>query len=156
MNSGNGMKHFILAFLLALGFYALFFKAIEHKRARKGPWEVTFTTTGTNVPTLIINQHRLAITNVQLCFAEQQAPSSNALGTMIFSQPQPVPFPVPFGKCVFMDTTFLPGSITFQLYGHLVELLPRVLVIDHQERPWISDSVNALHPLETRPGVSSR
>jgi hypothetical protein len=92
---------------------------------------------------------------VQLCFPEQQAPSSNALGTMIFSQPQPVPFPVPFGKCIFMDTTFLPGSITFQLYGHLVELLPRVLVIDHQERPWISDSVNALHPLETRP-VSAR
>jgi hypothetical protein len=149
-------QHFILAFLLALGCYALFYKAIEHRRTRKGPWEVTFTTVGTNVPTLIINQHRLAITNVQIAFPEQQAPSSNALGPMIFRQPQPVPFPVPFGKCIFMDTTFLPGSITFQLYGHLVELLPRVLVIDHQERPWVSESVNTLHPLESRPGVSVR
>jgi len=37
-----------------------------------------------------------------------------------------------------------------------VELLPRVMVIDHQERPWLSESVNTLHPLETRPGGSAR
>jgi hypothetical protein len=156
MKPDNPIKHFVLAFLLALGFYALFYKAIEHRRTRKGPWEITFTTTGTNVPTLIINQHKLAITNVEIAFPEQLAPSTNALGDMKFTVPQPVPFPVPFGRCVFMDTTFLPGSITFQLYGHTVELLPRVMVIDHQERPWLSESVNTLHPLETRPGGSAR
>ncbi|HEV2207501.1 MAG TPA: hypothetical protein VG167_01925 [Verrucomicrobiae bacterium] len=141
------MKHFVLAFLLALVFYAVFYEAIESARTRKGPWVVTFTTsTSSNVPTLVISQYRLAITNVQICFPEQQAPSSNALGTMIFAQPQPVPFPVPFGRCVFMDTTFLPGTVSFQLYGHEVELLPRVLFIDRQERPWLSDSEITLHP----------
>ncbi len=151
MKSDRPLKHFILAFLLALGCYAFFYKAIERARARKGPWIVTFTTsTPSKVPTLVINQHKLAITNVQIRFPEQLAPPSNALGSMVFSQPQPVPFPVPFGKCVFIDTTFLPGTVSFQLYGHDVELLPRVLFIDRQERPWLSDSQITLHPVQER------
>lgn len=152
MKPDNPIKHFVLAFLLALVCYVFFYREFEHFRRKKGPWEVTFTTTGTNVPTLIVNQHKLAITNVQITFPEQLAPSTNALGDMKFTMPQPVPFPIPFGKCIFMDMTTLPGSITFQLYGHTVQLLPRVLNIDEQERPWVSDSINTLHPLETRPG----
>jgi len=147
MKPDNPIKHFVLAFLLALGFYALFYKAIEHRRTRKGPWEITFTTTGTNVPTLIINQHKLAITNVEIAFPEQLAPSTNALGDMKFTVPQPVPFPVPFGRCVFMDTTFLPGTVTFELFGHEIELLPRVLMIDHEERPWLSNHPITLYPV---------
>jgi len=60
-----------------------------------------------------------------------------------------VPYEVPFGTCVFMDTTFLPGTVTLRLYGHEIELLPRVLVIDQQEHPWISDSTITLHPATT-------
>jgi len=37
-----------------------------------------------------------------------------------------------------MDTTFLPGTVAFQLFGHEIELLPRVLIIDHEEHPWHS------------------
>ena len=55
-----------------------------------------------------------------------------------------MPYEVPFGNCVFMDTTFLPGTITFQLFGHEIELLPRVLVIDRQEHPWRPDTAIAL------------
>src|SRR5437588_8707945 len=99
MKSESPLKHFLLAFLLALVCYALFYKAIEHRRTRKGPWEVTFAATN-GVPTLVIDQHKLAITNVQVRFPDQPAPSTNALGKMILAQPQPVPFPVPFGQCV--------------------------------------------------------
>jgi hypothetical protein len=45
-----------------------------------------------------------------------------------------------------MDLRFLPGTVTFQLYGHEVELLPRALMIDRQEHPWKPDSVINLHP----------
>jgi len=45
-----------------------------------------------------------------------------------------------FGRCVFMDNTFLPGTLTFQLFGHEIELLPRVMMIDHEERSWRSAS----------------
>jgi len=74
------------------------------------------------------------------------APGTNAHPpiTLIFREPRPVPYSVPFGKCVFMDTTFLPGTVTFQLFGHEIELLPRVLIIDHAEHPWLSHSTLSL------------
>ena len=57
-----------------------------------------------------------------------------------------MPYEVPFGNCVFMDTTFLPGTVTLQLFGHEIELLPRVLVIDRQEHSWRPGNTIALLP----------
>jgi hypothetical protein len=149
MKTDGAWKHFVLAFLLAVSCYALFYRAIEHRRERKGPWEVTFTSNSNGVPLVAINQPRLAITNAQISFPEQPEPPANTFKTLIFGQAQQVPFDVPFGKCVFMDTTFLPGTLTFELYGHEIELLPRVLIIDHQEHPWLSESSITLHPVQT-------
>ncbi len=145
MKSDSPVKHFVLAFVLALGCYALFYHGIEHRRTRKGPWEVTFTNSAAGSPLLVVNQPKLLISNVQINFVDEPSPTTNAMGTVMFTQPQPVPYPVPFGKCVFMDTTFLPGTVTFRFYEHEVELLPRVLIIDRQEHPWVSDSTITLH-----------
>lgn len=150
MKSDGALRHFILAFVLALVCYALFYYSIEHRRIRKGPWEVTFTYNAAGTPIMTVNQPKLAITNYQIIFPDQPLPSTNALGKLLFSQPQPVPYPVPFGKCIFMDTTFLPGTVTFQLFGHEIELLPRALIVDHQEHPWVADSTLTLHPVPER------
>jgi hypothetical protein len=133
-------KHFILAFLLALAGYIVFYQVIEHRRTRHGPWRVTFTTSAAGVPAIIINQPGLAITNVQISFPGQAPSATIGPVTLVFGQPRPVPYEVPFGNCVFMDTTFLPGTVTFQLLGHEIELLPRVLVIDRQEHAWRVDA----------------
>ncbi len=153
MKQNGAIRHFVLAFILALVCYAVFYRAIEHRRIRKGPWVVTFTnapagTPARPAPAIVVNQPRLAVTNVQISFAEEPSPPTNALGTLVFNQPQPVPFPIPFGRCVFMDTTFLPGTVTFQFFGHEIQLLPRALTIDHQEHPWVSDSTITLHPVQ--------
>src|SRR5579862_5934230 len=148
MKSDGPMKHFILAFLLAVICYAFFYHNIEHRRTRKGPWEVTFTNDVNGNPVLIINQPKLAITNAQITFIDQQVRTGFAPDTLRFSQPRQVPYPVPLGKCVFMDTTFLPGTVTLELFNHEIELLPRVLVIDRQEHPWLSESAITLHPLQ--------
>jgi hypothetical protein len=58
----------------------------------------------------------------------------------VLDTPQPVPYEIPFGKCVFMDTTFLPGTMVFDLFGHEIQLIPRVLTIDKTEIPWRSDA----------------
>jgi hypothetical protein len=137
-------RHFILAFLLALAGYIVFYQGIEHRRTRKGPWRVTFTIGSNEVPTIVIDQPRLAITNVQIRFTGATLLATNGPATLVFGQPRPVPYEVPFGQCVFMDTTFLPGTVTFQLFGHEVELLPRVLVVDRQEHPWRSGTIIAL------------
>ena len=155
MKSDGPLKHFLIAFLLAGACYALFYPTIEHRRTRKGPWEVTFTNNSEGAPTLVINQPKLAITNVQVSFPEQPALPQQAQTNLVASQPRPVPYQVPLGKCVFMDTTFLPGTLTFEMLGHEIELLPRVLVIDRQEHPWLSDSTITLHPDRTVPSNGS-
>src|SRR6267142_1415004 len=155
MKSDNPWKHFLLAFLLALIIYAVFYQGIEYRRNRKGPWQVTFTNNAAGAPAIRITQPRLGLTNVELAFPGEAMPAPNlsvaAPGTndrspitLLFREPRPVPYPVPFGKCVFMDTTFLPGTVTFQLFGHEIELLPRVLIIDHAEHPWLSHSTLSL------------
>jgi len=149
MKSDGPMKHFILAFLLAVICYVFFYHTIEGRRTRKGPWEITFTNDASGDPSLVINQPRLAITNVQISFPSEQIRGKFSPSTLAFNQPRAVPYDLPFGTCIFMDTTFLPGTVTIQLYGHEIELLPRVLVIDRQEHPWLSDSTITLHPAST-------
>ena len=156
MKSDGPLKHLVIAFLIAAACYALFYPTIEHRRVRKGPWQVTFANNSEGVPTVTINQPKLAITNVQLVFPEQAALSNQSQTNFSFRQPQPVPYPVPMGSCLFMDTTFLPGTVTFQLAGHEIELLPRVLIIDRQEHPWVSGSTITLHPEPVVPAVGHR
>jgi hypothetical protein len=147
MKADGPLKHFVFAFLIALLCYGILYRVIENRRTRKGPWEVRFTYNSKGSPTLVIDQHKLAITNIDIIFTDEPAPSADALTTMVFSQARPVPYDVPFGKCVFMDTTFLPGTVTFELFGHEIELLPRVLMIDHEERPWLSNHPITLYPV---------
>jgi len=64
--------------------------------------------------------------------------------TLAFEQPRQVPYDLPIGRCLFMDTTFLPGTIVMEIFGHEIQLIPRVLTIDRQEQPWKSDAVIAL------------
>jgi hypothetical protein len=59
-----------------------------------------------------------------------------------------------------MDTTFLPGTLVFELFGHEIQLLPRVLTIDKKEQPWRSNETIALpntHGARLRPvGIDSQ
>jgi len=145
MKADNPLKHFALAFVIALVGYVLVFYWIQHRRTRKGPWQVEFSDGQPGVHSLIVNQPTLSISNVRLIFAtstNSPVPAARATSltnsTLFFREPRAVPFPLPFGQCIFMDTTFLPGTITMQCGGHEIELLPRVLIIDRQPHPWKS------------------
>jgi hypothetical protein len=155
MKRDNPAKHFTIAFAIALLGYVVVFHLIENRRTRKGPWQVTFTNNAGGMPAIVINQPALSISNVQIQFLnsnpnhESPIPNyqSSVSNHFVFSEPKPVPYEVPFGKCVFMDTTFQPGTLTFQLFGHEIELLPRVLVLDRQEHAWKSGQIIALNVL---------
>ena len=135
----NPIRHFIYAFLIALVLYVVTYSWIQHRRERKGPWEVAFTITN-QTPAIIINQPWLGLTNVTLVFAGESASVTN-LERLEFRVPKQTPFDVSFGKCVFEDLTFLPGTVTLRAYNHEIELLPRVLVIDQKENEWRSGAV---------------
>ena len=144
MKRDNPARHFIFAFVIALLGYMLVYHFIENRRTRKGPWQVTFSDNSAGTPAIVINQPALRISNVQIQFPKGIATNHQLPIALLFSQPKPVPYELPFGKCVFMDTTFQPGTVTFQLFGHEIELLPRTLVLDRQEHAWQSGEIIAL------------
>jgi hypothetical protein len=140
MKSDNLLRHVAIPFGIAVLVYVIFYTYIENRRTHNGPWRVTFTNDVAGAPTLVINQPKLAITNLQITFdGETNSTGTNAL--LVLDTPKPVPYDIPFGKCVFMDTTFLPGTIVFDLFGHEIQLIPRVLTIDHTEMPWRSYTI---------------
>lgn len=144
MKSGGIGRQVVALFVIVLALYLVIYTAIEHRRNRDGPWEVTFSRDAAGAPALRIDQPRLAITNVLIVFTN--APATNSGATMIaFAKPRPVPFEVPYGRCVFMDTTFLPGTVVFELFGYQVQLIPRVLTIDEtNELLWRNDETISL------------
>jgi hypothetical protein len=153
MKSDNLLRHIAIPFGIAVVVYVIFYIGIEHRRTRNGPWRVVFTNDAAGAPALVINEPKLAITNLQITFAgETNSNSTNAL--LVLDTPKPVPYDIPFGKCVFMDTTFLPGTIVFDLFGHEIQLIPRVLTIDKKEIAWQSNTIltvsqtNALNSLQ--------
>lgn len=164
LKSDNPAKHFIIPLLIALVIYAVAYGWIEHRRTRKGPWVVAFANSTDGPPAILINQPKVGVTNVQIVFTGETVPPTNSIGasalagqpsnslhaprtthhgtaTLVFDQARAVPFDVPFGQCIFMDPTFLPGTLTFSFFGHEIELLPRVLMIDHREHPWQSGEI---------------
>jgi hypothetical protein len=142
MKSTGSLKHFLLAFVIALVLYVVAYSFIENRRTRNGPWLVSFTQENAGPPTVTINEPKLNIANVRITFPNKSSMPTNAI--WLFSKPKPVPFSVPFGSCIFEDTTFQPGTVVFNLFGHEIQLIPRVLTIDSKEYPWKSESTLAL------------
>ena len=153
MKSDNLPRNAVLVFALALLVYIVAYSGIESRRTRHGPWQITFTNDAAGVPALVINQPALAISNVQIIFSgETPPPPTNSVTALALVEPQTVPFAVPFGQCVFMDATSLPGTMAFELFGHEIQLLPRVLTIDKVEQAWRSDTRLPLIPTPARHG----
>ena len=69
--------------------------------------------------------------------------ASNATGRVLFDR---VKQPVPFGKVIYEDLTFLPGVVTFDLFGHEIELLPRALIANKKQVAWQSGVTVDLWP----------
>ena len=146
MKSAALGKPLLLTFAAALAVYALTYTWIEHRRTRQGPWEVSFEVQ-TGTPSVVIVQPSLGIQNVRLVFAGQKF-ATNYAERVSFSQARPVPFDVPFGRCVFLDPLFLPGTVVLELFGHEIQLMARVLTLDKAEHPWRSgETITLQHAL---------
>ena len=136
MNLGFTTKSLMVFFVGVLAVYLGVFEGIEFLRHRKGAWVIDFTFGPDNTPALNISQAHLGLTNVQVVLRGE--PVTNGSAHVVFDK---VKRPIPFGRLLYEDLTFLPGVLTFDLYGHEVELFPRTLVADRREIPWRSDSI---------------
>lgn len=138
MKTGFSARSIILLFLAVLGLYIAVFYGIEYARQRKGAWEVNFLTDSQGNPSIVVYQPRLNISSLEVVFAGEKVGRTNLSERVIFNRPKK---PVPFGKVIYEDLTFLPGVVTFDFFGHELELLPRVMIVNKREVPWKSDSV---------------
>lgn len=127
----------LAAFVVTAALYFAGFAVLEHLRKRRGPWEVTFASGTNGMPRLTVRQPHLGIDSVVVTFPGGVTLPGFRKRTVEFSAPASKDL-APFGEVLFLDTTFLPGTVTLELFGHQVELLPRVLIVDHQERAWES------------------
>jgi len=152
MKRGNLAWQVILVLaLVAVGYFCVF-HFIERRRVAKGPWVVTFIAEGGD-PAMVVNQPTLDIRDVRLVFAGERG-ATNTSQSLEFSEARSVPFAVPFGQCVFLDTLFLPGTVTFEMFGHQIQLLPRVLTIDHVEHAWRSHETIPLARATNQPAAA--
>ncbi|MBE7500855.1 MAG: hypothetical protein HS113_11215 [Verrucomicrobiales bacterium] len=130
-------RHALTVFLACVALYFGGFWLLEHLRVRRGPWEVSFRSETNGTPLLIIRQPRFGLDGVVLAFPGAPVPPAAKPATVRFDRPERQT-EVPFGRVKFFDTTFLPGTVTFDLFGHEIELLPRTLILNGQEHPWRS------------------
>jgi hypothetical protein len=128
-------KTFLLIALAILVGYISIFYLVENSRRKSGPWELTFTQVN-NSPALLVTHAKLGLTNVTIVFPD--AVATNAQQTIRFEHGRVAPFDLPFGKCVFLDTLYLPGSMAMELFGHQIQLMPRTMLIDRVEHAWLS------------------
>jgi hypothetical protein len=141
MPSAFSPKSIALLFVAVLGLYLATFYTIERVRLRKGPWEVDFRTNAQGSAMLIVAQPRLGLTDVKIVLHGERA--TNPLGHVSFDR---VKQPTPFGRVIYEDLTFLPGVVTFDLFGHEIELLPRTLIANKRQVPWQSGATVDLWP----------
>src|SRR6185436_7905776 len=82
MKSDNPLKHFAIAFLIAILIYFVSYHSIEHRRNRKGPWQVTFTNSAAGESKIVINQPFLRLTNVEIVFGGESPPTNKVFSTL--------------------------------------------------------------------------
>ena len=131
--SGIG-KHVLVALAFAVAIYAAGFAFDQHLRTKRGPWMVTFAAEMDGDAAIIVNQHKLNINNLKIVFAGERMTSPTA--RVAFDTPQKE---VPIGRVKFEDLTYLPGTVTLDMFGHEIELLPRTLYINRKPHPWKSN-----------------
>src|SRR5262245_18262395 len=136
-------KSIALLFVAVLGLYLATFYTIERARLRKGPWEVDFQTNAEGNATLVVHQPRLGLADVRIVFHGERATATNLPAHVSFDR---VKLSTPFGRVIYEDLTFLPGVVTFDLFGHEIELLPRTLIVNKRQVPWQSGAAVDLWP----------
>ena len=138
---GPPYKSIAVTFVLALAFYIVAYSWLTRRQTMQGPWQVFFTNDLAGVPAIVITQPKLGLTNVTVLFPEEKISLTNSTGLVLFGTPQQ---PVPFGILLYDDLMFLPGIVTFDLFGHEIELQRRVLVLNRSEHPWKSGETVSL------------
>lgn len=139
---------FVVPAVGALLGYVLLYGCDARLRDRRGPWEVTFLREADGSPAVRLQQPGLGLSNITVRFVGERIPDTppHAFPVVVrFDAPLQ---PVPFGRTAFDDLMYLPGTVVLQCFGHEVQMLPRTLYLNRQNRGWTNNIVIELKPSE--------
>ena len=142
------IKSALIFFAILIPAYFLVFHGIERTRTASEPWRLTFMVDSNQIPALRIQQSNLGVESIVLRFPDERATNAPFESLLLLDRPQP---PLPFGTRLSEDLMFLPGVETLDLFGHEVEIAPRVLVLNRKEIAWSSNAVLELKTSEKLP-----
>ena len=132
-------------FFIALSVYVLTYSTDQNLRRKDGGWEVSYTTNQTGTPMMVVNLPSAGITNRTVIFNGETVPPYFKTYATNYVIPTHLPVAVPFGQWFHGDLTYLPGVVTFNVFGadanttglrHEVELQKRGLVVNRQRYDW--------------------
>lgn len=126
--------------MIAVLYFAVFY-GIEGCRKSKGPWRVTFTTNNAGA-VIEVSQATMKHSTV-LRFPGEVVPPTNYPVTIEFDRPKKRAV---FGTVIYEDLMQLPGVVTFNFFGHEVELAPRALNVNRRSIPWSPSPAVELWP----------
>jgi hypothetical protein len=132
------LRKFFGVFIATLFLYITIYGGCEAYRSRGGPWNITFDVLPGGTPQLRIEHPRILPGGpVKIDFPGEVAPRvTNGPITYVYRRPNTNS--TPFGPVIFVDTTTLPGNVTLNAFGHVVEMVPRTLFVNLHEVPWSS------------------
>ncbi len=136
-------KSFVLTFVIAAAFYVVAYNWLSRRQTGQGPWQVNFNTNAAGVPQLTIAQSVLGLSNIVIQFPGEHLTASNRVGTVAFAKPRA---PTPFGEVVYDDLMFQPGVVALDCFGHIVEMVPRVLGLNSATNSWTNNTTYVLSP----------
>jgi len=136
-------------FILTLFAYITLFGACQIQRRKAGAWALTFDQVSNGAPSLRIEHPRLLKNGPVTLFFPGEKPERTDLPiTAVFTDP--ITNRMPFGPILFVDTSALPGTVTLNAFGHVVEMIPRTLFVDFNTVPW-SPGTNLVVQPGTKP-----
>ena len=133
--------------LIAAVVYVGFYSFDQWMRNKDGPWEVTFDKDANGTPMLVINWAARGFSDCKVLFPGESVPDGFQTVSTNYVDPSHLPLNIPFGEWFFADLTYLPGTVTYDLFAedtnatskgrrHEIELLPRGLVVNRKAHPW--------------------
>lgn len=145
------LRSVLIFFLALIPVYGLVFWGTEYLRGKDGPWRLVFSSDASGEPSLMVEHAGILAGGVEVRFTgEKIAPGTRV--ECILDKPGK---PLPWGKRISEDITFLPGTLAIDAFGHEVEIAPRVMVINRKEIAWGSQMRVQLTPEQKLP-VSER
>jgi hypothetical protein len=131
-------KRFAVLFVATLFAYITIYSGCEMWRLRGGAYTLRFDLATNGTPILQLQHRRLLPGGpMTLTFPGESAPRLTN-PPVLLSYDKPYTNDTPFGPMVFINTTDLPGTLALNAFGHAVELIPRRVLLDFAEIPWVS------------------